>query len=371
MSTKQSKYSPHLAKYLWIRFITPLLCCFIGFSFLFTIADAFDVLGDFLDHDATFLDMINFFLSKQPERLTIIAPIAFLLSGLFCFASLSKHNEIVALRASGLSLTRTCSYIWITAIVGAFAVKYTMETVSPTMVERADYLEEKIANPELKIIKNRRLAYRSKENNRDWIFGEFSIIGEKKNVIVTQSRPNNTLDWEIRAETAVYSSDSGDWFFENGQICYYDALGELTKRAAENFAARRFPNLHERPEDIRNSLSPVEQLSSKDIRLVLANNSEMADSTKNSCYATIYYRQFFPIGCIIAMLFAIPLSINSNRSGVFASLGLSILVILSYYGVIHAFLVFGKKGYMPPLLSMIIPTLIYLIAGGILSYKKR
>ncbi|MCK5834745.1 MAG: LptF/LptG family permease, partial [Lentisphaeria bacterium] len=79
---KQSKFSLLLARYIWLRFLTPLISCLIAFTFLFVIMDAFDVLHDFLAHNASFTDLLDFFISRQPERLVVVAPIAFLLAAL-------------------------------------------------------------------------------------------------------------------------------------------------------------------------------------------------------------------------------------------------------------------------------------------------
>ncbi len=368
---KQSRFSPRLAKYLWVRFFVPLCCCLVGFVFLFLITDSFDVLQDFLDHGAPFSMMLEFFAAMQPQRLAIVTPMAFLLAGMYTFAGLSKHNEITALRASGISLIRTTVYIWITAIVAGFVMKYALDNVIPSCIDKAEEIEERVSNPDLNVVKkNRVLAYRSKEKFREWKFGMFSVEGEKKYVGVTQSRPDGTLDWQIQAETAIYTGELG-WLFENGQIVHYDQKGELAIKADEQFDSRRFPELTERPEHIRNSLSPVESLKTKDIYMILENSKGMADFTVANCYATIYYRTFFPFGCLIALLFAVPLSINSGRGGVFANLGVAVVTMLFYYGVLQAFIIAAQKELLPPLLAAVIPTFGYMAAGAFIMYRKR
>lgn len=367
---KQSKFSLLLAKYIWIRFLTPLISCLIAFTFLFVIMDAFDVLQDFLSHNASFTDLIDFFISRQPERLVVVTPIAFLLAALYTFSDLSKHNEIVAMRSAGLSVVRVCLFIWITGLVGTGLIQYAMDTVVPSMTTHANYLEKKIGDSSQKVIESQVLAYRSRALHRDWVFGIFSLNGEKKNVVVTQFRPDRSINWEIRAERAIFTGASG-WLFEAGQFSQFDERGELLVSVPEDFESRRFPELSEKPEKIRNSLSPVEELSTSDIKLLLKNNQGMAQFTIAACESTIYYRMFFPFACVIALLLAIPLSIKSGRGGMFANLGIAVAGMLSYYGVLQAFLVLGKKGILSPLTSAIIPTVAYILFGVFLTYKKR
>ncbi|MCK5834746.1 MAG: LptF/LptG family permease, partial [Lentisphaeria bacterium] len=260
--------------------------------------------------------------------------------------------------------------IWLTGLVGTGLIKYSMDTLVPSMTSHANYLEMKIGDSSQKVIESRVLAYRSRALHRDWVFGSFSLEGKKENVVVTQFRPDRSIDWEIRAERAIFTGSAG-WLFEAGEFSQFDELGELLVAVPEVFKARRFPELSEKPEKIRNSLSPVEELSTSEIKLLLKNNEGMAKFTVAACKSTIYYRMFFPFACVIALLFAIPLSIKSGRGGMFANLGMAVGGMLSYYGVLQAFLVLGKKGFLSPLTSAIIPTAAYILFGMFLTYKKR
>jgi len=370
MNDSQSRFSGKLAIYLWFRFFVPLACCLISFSLLFLITDCFDVLQDFLDHDAPFSMMLEFFYHMQPQRLVTVVPMAFLLASMYTFAGLSRHNEVVAIRASGISLVRTSVFIWLTAIAVGFGMKHALDNVVPNSIEMAEHIEDRLGSHDLKVVKSQVLAYRSKKFSRDWIFGKFSIEGEKRDVVVTQFRSDGTIKWEIRADVALYTGGSG-WLFEKGQISYYDEEGELLIKAPESFDSRRFSKLNEKPEGIRNSLSPVQMLKTEDIYTILANSDGMAKFTVLNCYTTIYYRWFFPFGCLIALLFGIPLSINTGRGGMFANLGIAVLTVLSFYGVLQGFLVMAQNGVISPFMAGLIPTLGYLVVGGFMMYKKR
>ncbi|MGL4855232.1 MAG: LptF/LptG family permease [Lentisphaeria bacterium] len=367
----QSKYSEPLARYLLWRFILPLVCCHLGFAVLFMVMDAFDVLKDFLDSHAQLSDMVGFFIAKQPQRLSIVSPMAFLLSAMFCFATLSRNNEITALRASGISLVRSCRYIWISTVIAIVGLNYTLDTLSPEMFARAEFLENRINNPDLDIQERMQVAYRSKETNRDWIFGDFPLKGEKKSVMVTQFRADQTLDWELRADGALYIDSAGYWLFKKGQISYFDKDGALPLRAPEYFESRTMEQVTESPNIIRNSLTKLDLLSTSDIKFLLKNNRGMVADMVAACKSNIYYRKFFPVACLIALMLAIPLSINSGRGGIYANLGIAVISMLSYYGVIQCFVVLAKKQYIGPFIGMLLPTMVYLVIGGVLLYKKR
>jgi lipopolysaccharide export LptBFGC system permease protein LptF len=55
----------------------------------------------------------------------------------------------------------------------------------------------------------------------------------------------------------------------------------------------------------------------------------------------------------------------------FANLGIAVLTVLSFYGVLQGFLVMAQNGVISPFMAGLIPTLGYLVVGGFMMYKKR
>lgn len=369
---KQSRFSHRLAIYLWLRFLIPLICCLACFSLLFMVLDAFDVLQNFIQNDASVMLMLEYFIYTQPQRLTLVVHIAFLLAAMYTFAGLSRHNEIVAVRASGISLVRTCVYIWLTALCFGFGLKYVLDDIKPKSVLIAEEINEKIEHPERYLNKKAlSLVYENKKTNREWKFGQFTLGGEMKYVTVKQFREDGTKEWEIlEAETAVYAGEQTGWLFENGRICFYDKE-DLPISADKEFTSRRFSDLKQPPSKMMTSLRPSENLTTNEIYQLLENSEYLPASTKASCYSEINFRRFFPFSCLIAILFGIPLSINTGRGGMFANLGTALLSVMSFYIVFVGLLALSRRDLISPLMAGLIPTLGYLVVGGFIMYKKR
>ena len=96
------------------EFLSPFFCCLGGFVTLFTVIELFDVLPDFLGAKAGLPLMVRYFLLVEPQQLLFaVIPMSSLLAASFMVVSLTRHHEISALRASGISLFWSCLPVWL------------------------------------------------------------------------------------------------------------------------------------------------------------------------------------------------------------------------------------------------------------------
>ena len=73
----------------------------------------YDSLPDLLRTDASFKQICLYYSLALPTYLPAILPIALLVSLLFALGNLHRNNEIIAMRASGLSLMHISRSLWV------------------------------------------------------------------------------------------------------------------------------------------------------------------------------------------------------------------------------------------------------------------
>lgn len=122
---------PVLSRYLVGQFLIILLPVTATFVLLYVIVDLFDRLDILLRHQATLAASARYFLFKIPLMLTQITPPAVITSVLLALGLLSRRNEIVALRASGISLGQTAVPLLAVAAGISVAALTWNETVVP------------------------------------------------------------------------------------------------------------------------------------------------------------------------------------------------------------------------------------------------
>ena len=73
---------------------------------LWIVQELLDNLYDFIQFHAPLKDVLRYYLIVLPEAFVLILPMSLLLGVLFCLSNLGKNNELIAMRASGISVTR-------------------------------------------------------------------------------------------------------------------------------------------------------------------------------------------------------------------------------------------------------------------------
>src|SRR5215470_18321901 len=118
-------------RYLARQFVALVVPILAGFVLLYVIIDLFDRLDILLRHQATVGSATRYFVFKIPLMVTHVMPPAVVTAVLLAFGMLGRRNEIIALRAGGVSLTQTAIPIVVIAGVISVGTLIWDETVVP------------------------------------------------------------------------------------------------------------------------------------------------------------------------------------------------------------------------------------------------
>lgn len=140
MRWSPSPFLPVVGRYITGQFFGILLPIIATFVLLYVVIDLFDRLDVLLRHEATLSSSARYFLFKVPLMMTQITPPAVITSALLSFGLHSRRNEIIALRASGVSLLQTAIPIILASTVISFAVLVWNETVVPYSSRKFEYV---------------------------------------------------------------------------------------------------------------------------------------------------------------------------------------------------------------------------------------
>jgi lipopolysaccharide export system permease protein len=160
---QSSQYSPLsvVNRYLTGQFFAIFLPVTATFVLLYIVIDLFDRLHILLRHQATIDASVRYFLFKIPLMLTQITPAAVISSVLLTFGILSRRNEIVAFRASGISLGQTAIPIIAVSLLISIGALIWNETVVPYSSREFQYVNNiEIRKRELRgILSDREIWY--------------------------------------------------------------------------------------------------------------------------------------------------------------------------------------------------------------------
>ncbi|MCK6555694.1 LPS export ABC transporter permease LptG [Candidatus Binatia bacterium] len=121
----------------FLALFAPILAAFVV---LFIIIDFFERLRTFLSYDAAAVAILKYFFFKIPLMVTLVLPPAVVAATLLGLGMLARRNEIVAFRASGISLLQTAGPLLAMATVISLAALAWNETVVPYCAQRFQYV---------------------------------------------------------------------------------------------------------------------------------------------------------------------------------------------------------------------------------------
>lgn len=367
---RRRRVSPILFRYLTVELAIPLLCCLGGFVTLFIMSNIFDDLQDLLTSQAGLADVVHYFLLRQPANLVHVLPMSVLLATSFMVHNLGRHHEITALRAAGLSLFRSCMPVWMVALLCVGATLWIGERIGPEWTQRATALKERITGEDRPLVRDQAtLAYRNSRDRRDWFFEQFSRTGVQRGVLVKQFRADGTIEWELRALRARHERDS--WVFEDAALNHFDVSGRLPQGAEQRFPRYLAATLRESPRQILNSLRPVEEMSAAELLHILRENPALPPSTRNVFHTMVASRLSFPFACLVGALLGVGLSVTRENSSALRGFATAIGIMVLYYVTSQFFVLLGKNGSAPAVLSGAVPTVFFTGWGCWEVYRRR
>src|SRR5437879_12553146 len=152
--------------YVFRRFLYYFALLMATFVFLFDTFTFFELLDDIARHRVPFLIVVDYFRYFAPYLLYQLAPLGALVAVLVTLGIMSKNNEIVAIKASGISMYRLATPLLLVGLTLGVTMIVLDDTYLPYANQRQDALHN--------LIKGR--PPQTYTHPQRWIFGETSNI---------------------------------------------------------------------------------------------------------------------------------------------------------------------------------------------------
>ena len=173
------------------------------------------------------------------------APFSVLVAVLVTFGVLTKHNEVTAFKASGVSLYRLTAPVLLLSVMlsaGLFAFDYYFV---PQANRRQDALRDKIKGRPVQTYLRPDRKWIKGAGSRIYYYKYFDTANTMNGVSVYELDPATfRLKREITAERAQWQPQLGKWIFEKGWR--RDIMGPSRENTLQ-FQATTFPELDETP----------------------------------------------------------------------------------------------------------------------------
>jgi LPS export ABC transporter permease LptG/LPS export ABC transporter permease LptF len=361
-----------LDQYVVREFLNTFLLVLLGFVLLMLVFTFFDLVGDILRNHILLAIVGAYLVNLTPDMLYQIAPLAVLIATLVTFGVLNRNSEIIAMKATGISLYRLV--IPIVSIAAILSVGLFL--FDQYYLPQANRRQEALRN----IIKGRPpQTVVNPEHN--WIFGQphpgepgrifyYEFFDpdhqEFANLSVFEFDPSTfSLTRRIFAARVVRDTSSGSWRFEDGWV--RDMNGAETV-AYREFSQTTFSEIHEDPgyftkENLQSQEMNFGQLSNyiRDLRQGGFDTMRLR--------VALWHKLAYPLIAVVMAVLAIPFALSMGRSGSLTAIAVAIAVALAYWVADGLFRAMGDVNYLPAALAAWSSDILFALVGGYLLLR--
>ena len=364
MKERRLKLGGQLDRYVLTEFSKIFVTTSLGFPLLLVIIDLTDQLEKYLARDLPKRDIALSYLYWIPESMFMVLPAAVLFATVFSIGGFTRHSEVTAAKASGISFYRLTLPIFVGAVFAAALDLVLAEVVPITNSKRYDLLEE----DKFRGTTSRYNFVFAGEGGRVYKVGSLSTTAAlAENVQIERRGSGPEYPTVIVAAGAARYQPSGWWRLDKGEM---KVVSDSGPDAAFRFAAMLDKRFVERPADmLAKPRSPQEMRYRELTRFIKA--QERSGSDVNTTRVERALKIAIPFTCIIIALFGAPLATSTQRGGAAYGVGISLAVTVVFLMLVQLTKAIGGKGLLPPDLAAWIPSAIFGALGIVLLSRVR
>ena len=365
--TGSSPESSHIIdRYLVRSHVTFMLVGLSVAAALFVVVDLAQTLDRFLRVKPPLAYIFEHFVYRLPAWLHDGLPIVMLVATIFLFLTLTRYQELTALKAAGISLYRISAPILLLGLVVAVAAGLFQELVLPQLNERGEEVDRvKIRGQLPRHMQSRsRLWLRSAD--RRFYRVELLAPGTSDlyGVTILEVGPDFRLLSRLDARRAHWTGDA--WELKDGAFREARSDGQI-ESVPFTVAAL---NLDERIEDFTHIQKPVAAMSYLELSEYVR-KLEAAGFHAKKYLVELYAKLAFPLVNLIMVLVAIPFALQAPRSTRLVGVGLAIAIMVGYVVVHQAAVALARADLLPPVLAAWTANVIFLGLGLSLFVRAR
>jgi len=350
-------------RYMFWEMLPPFFISLLFMIFVFLMATILKITKLIVNYRVSLWKVILFVVYAIPYRLEFVIPMAIMMAILLTFLRMSSDNEIMALKASGMSIYRLLPPAFLFCLTGALLTAFMTIFGSPWGKTAFRSLTYEVAQVHLDAgLKERKfndtfenvMLYVSKIDLKRKVLIDVFIEDQRDaRGVSTVVAPRGRLLQE--EDPSVYHLQ-----LYNG-ILNQVSLKEKTSHAVHFDIYDMRLDLKKAFSGARRRIKDEEEMSIPE----LMRHIDSAPQKDTAYYVALmeFHKKFsLPVACIVLGLLAVPLGIQSHGSTRSFGIALGMFFFMLYYFLLSAAWVFGEVGLYPPLIGMWMPNL---LMGGI------
>jgi lipopolysaccharide export system permease protein len=353
-----------LDRYVFTEWSKIFLATSLGFPLLVILFDATDNLDKYLAKKLPPLNIALSYVYGLPDSVFLILPAAVLFATVFSIGGFTRHSEITAAKASGVSFYRFIAPIFLGAIIAA-AIGLALGEYAPLATKK-----------KLELLERQTVSTSSQRYNFAYA-AEAGRVYKVQTLFVGQQKINGlTIErkgkgpsypsYILTATDASYKPRAG-WQIAKGTMhILLDSLDNMTV----SFDSARDNRFRERPQDLMLTPKAPQDMNFGELgRFIRAMERSGADVDVLKVEQML--KIVIPITSVIILLFAASLATSTQRGGAAYGVGLALGTTVIFIFLVQLTKGLGGNGLIPPQIAAWTPSIVFGVIGAILFARVR
>jgi len=348
-------------RYIITRVLSITLFMLLILICIFILIDFSENSDEFSDKGASLSEIWNlYYLNYIPEMTRLVMPVAVFVGVLFLTGQMTERLEIIALKASGVSLYRLILPYLFLGVILAGVVSYLDAYVIPVSnAERIEFEQQYLGRSAERI--DRGGIYRQDSDSTIININFYDANTDRGYRIHYIEFDGDQIRRVVNANRIMWVDSTSNWITDRARIRTFE--GNIVH---EEETEREFFDINLLPRDLTRRTSDIYQLTYPEAREYLESIRRIGAGGIELPQVQLYGRMAYPISIITVCLIGFALAAQRRKGGkgfyIGAGLGIS-FIYLSFIKVIEPF---GASGVLSPFIAAVFPHIFFLTVGILL-----
>jgi len=376
ISRSLQKFKPRgfpliLDEYVLTEFLKMFGMVLAGLVILMLVFTFFELIGDILRNHPSMTTVGEYLLNLTPSMIYQITPLSVLLAVLVTFNLFNRNSELIAMKATGISLYRlVIPVVGISAVLacGLFAF-------DQSYLPQANRKQEALRNS----IKGKP-AQTTLNSGQKWIVGQqhagdpdriyyYQFFDPDQNAFANltlfEFDPTTfAMTKRIFAAKATWSEDEHAWVFENG----WERTMQGTNVSFREFENAKFAEVHEEPSYFKKENLQSQEMNFGQLDRYISDLRQSGFDTMR-LRVQLYHKLAYPLVTIVMAVLAIPFALSMGRRGSLTGVAWGIGIALGYWVAAGLFDAMGSSNLLPAAIAAWSPDILFGLTGGYLLLR--
>jgi lipopolysaccharide export system permease protein len=353
-----------LDKYVFSEWFKIFLATSLGFPLLVILFDATDNLDKYLAKKLPPANIAMSYVYGLPDSVFLILPAAVLFATVFSIGAFTRHSEITAAKASGVSFYRFIAPIFLGAVIAAGLGLVLGEYAPIATKKKLDLLERQtVTNTSQRY----NFAY-SADAGRVYKIQTLYVARSAIDGITIERKGNGPSypSYILTSQNATYKPRQGWRIMKGTMHILLDSLDNMTV----SFDSAYDHKFTERPQDLMLSPKAPEDMNFEDLgKFIRAMERSGAEVDRLKVERML--KIVIPITSVIILLFAASLATSTQRGGAAYGVGLALGTTVIFIFLVQLTKGLGSNGLIPAEVAAWTPSIVFGVLGAILFARVR